>query len=182
MNDSTPRVLHAMLSSRWTLSNRLSLILVASLSRQQEGKLLLKWGNIPALVAGHVTNNNASVREAAEVAVEAFSSQVGVKNLKDLRRRVKLCPKALSMRGRVEDQGLLPSDMGVEVSSRILFLKSPSGLKLSHEGDSISNTSKYLKPINVIPPPAREIRRDSQLGGEAVPWTVSGSAVGQSRW
>ena len=87
MNAATPETLSAMLLSPWHLANRLSLILASTTVHTEEGKVLLKRFNIPTMIAQHMHNNNADVRAAAMVAVEAFSSKPKVKVRLDEERR-----------------------------------------------------------------------------------------------
>jgi len=169
MTPITPETLVVMLSSSWHLANRLSLILAATTVKTREGKVLLKQFNIPMLIAQHMQNHNAEVRAAAMVAVEAFSTKPKVKDLKDLRWKLKMKPKKFT--SRVEEEDKIPENMGKDVSDNILLLKAPSGLTITHEGDRISNTNRYLKPINIIPPPAREIRLESALNSDGRPWS-----------
>jgi hypothetical protein len=77
--------------------------------------------------------------------------------------------KPKSFISRVEEK--VPENMGKEVSDNILLLKPPTGISISHEGDRISNTDRYLKPLNIIPPPAKQLRMESALNPDGVPWS-----------
>ena len=121
-------------------------------------------------------SHSASVRSAAKVAVEAFSTKPKVRDLKDLRWKLKMRPKTFV--SRVEEEDKIPENMGKEVSDGILLLKTPEGLNLVHKGDRISNTDRYLMPLNLVPPPARELRMESALNPSGMPW----SDVDVTKW
>ncbi|GMH86927.1 hypothetical protein TrVE_jg3474 [Triparma verrucosa] len=172
MTSTTADTLQIMLSSPWILANRLSLILVSCTVATTEGKLLMKAANVPLYINQHMTNHSADVRAAAMIAVEAFSSKPHVRNLKDLRWKLKAKPQ--SIKSAVDKEDLVPENLGKKTSDEILLLKTPDGLSLKHEGNSYSDTDQYLKPINIIPAPTRKFRRESALNLEGIPWTEIG--------
>ncbi|GMH64772.1 hypothetical protein TL16_g04039 [Triparma laevis f. inornata] len=169
MTATTADTLQIMLSSSWILANRLSLILVSCTVATTEGKLLMKAANVPLYINQHMTSHSADVRAAAMIAVEAFSMKPHVRNLVDLRWKLKAKPK--SVKSTVDKEDLVPENMGKQTSDEILLLKTPDGLILEHEGNSYSDTDQYLKSTHIIPAPTRRFRLESALNLEGIPWT-----------
>ena len=154
----TAETLAIMLASSWILANRLSLILVSCTVATPEGKMLMKAANVPIYINQHMTSHSADVRAAASIAVESFSTRPKVKNLKDLRWKLKAKPK--NVKSAVEDEDLVPEYMSKQTSDEILLVRTPDGLSLDHEGTTISDTDIYLKNTHIVPAPARKMRRE----------------------
>ncbi len=157
ISPSTGDVLNAMLEVRsWPLANRLGCILTACIVSTIQGKRLLQHWKVPGNLNKHMVNHNADVRLAALVAIEAF----GEKEIRTV----------AGLEDEAPYDGREPQDLGDEVAGEILIVKEPEGVALTHKGTSISDTSRYLKPINIVPPPATKFRLESALNPEGQPW------------